>query len=101
MPLGDIFYQIGWFPQDDPPGPIIPAVEPYEGEVDSRIYKSVSGQIDITVDVGTPTPIGDQMNQGPPAASPPPNNPSDLPGYPQPIGPIGPVIIPPTFFLYP
>lgn len=81
MAYWDVLWWQGDWPQDWPPGPIIPAYEGY-------------------LLAGTPTPIGNQENVSPPSATPPPNNPSELPGVPFPIGPIGPVIVPPTFIWF-
>ena len=89
----------GDFPQDWPPGPIVPAYEGFAGDQTSTIVNSEGeNPITTTVNVGTATPIGDQQNVSPPASSAPPLTPNGtLSGVPQSMGP-GPVIVPPTFF---
>ena len=88
MPPIDVLNFPGDFPQDWPPGPIILPSENYYG-------------IAPPDGAGTavlPTPIGDQLNDSPPAASMPPLTPAGTQGgTPQNLGP-GPTIVPPTWF---
>lgn len=84
-------------PQTWPAGPIVPALEGFKGNQTSTIDNGVN-PITTTVNVGTATPIGNQQNTSPPAASAPPLTPNGTQsGTPQSFGP-GPVIVPPTFF---
>lgn len=93
----DILVWPGEAPQDWPPGPIIPANDTFTGPQTFKITSNTSTVISVTQDVGTPTPIGNQQNTSAPSETPPPCNPSNLPGSPQCIGPVGPVIVPPTY----
>ncbi len=93
----DIFGWQGDAPQDWPSGPVVPALEGFAGNQTATIDNGAS-PITTTVNVGTATPIGNQQNTSPPAASAPPLTPNGTEsGTPQSFGP-GPTIIPPTFF---
>lgn len=88
MPTRDILENVGDFPQDWPAGPIVPAIDTYYG-------------VAPPLGAGTavvPTPIGNQLNNSPAAASMPPVAPAGTQGgTPQNMGP-GATIVPPTLF---
>ena len=100
----DLLSYIGDFPQDWPPGPINPNVDTYYGRAVSQYgLTGVAGNeppLAPFTTAGTavlPTPIGNQLNASPPAASMPPLIPSGpASGTPQNMGP-GAVIVPPTY----
>lgn len=83
----DLLETVGDFPQDWPPGPINPAPDNFYG-------------IAPPDGAGTavkPTPIGNQLNASPAAASQPPLTPAGTQGGIPTTG-AGPIKVPPTFY---
>ena len=101
----DLLSYIGDFPQNWPPGPITPATDNFYGLANpSQGLTGTAGNeppLAALATAGTnvrPTPIGNQLNSSPPAASMPPTTPAGTQsGTPQNLGP-GAVKVPPTWF---
>ena len=83
----DLLYYPGDFPQDWPPGPIVPAPDNFYG---------VAAPDGAGADV-LPTPIGNQQNTSPAAASQPPLTPAGTQGGTPTTGP-GAIRVPMTLF---
>jgi len=104
MPPRDVLEYPGDFPQDWPPGPITPAIDSFYGLAISAEGKTGnagnSPPLAPLTTAGTavlPTPIGNQQNTSPPAASQPPLTPAGTQGGTPTTG-TGPIQVPPTLF---
>ena len=97
MPTRDVLEFVGDFPQDWPPGPIVPAIDTFYGLAGTQTgWDPLTNT--TTAGVGVkPTPIGDQQNHSPPAASQPPLTPAGPSGGTPTTGP-GAIKVPPTLF---